>query len=188
MTGAERKMSRNGKAVLMAAALAVGAIAASPVAMAQDDVLAAARTMTPAQYAGPTTPAKAPKGIKIAVITCASVLHGCVSPADGITHAGEKLGWSVKVYDGGGTPSKQNAAILDAIEHGRRLPVTLTDARSTLELIAAIYASAFSGTRVHAGELDDRSPFYRSMAGTGAPWNEVAATDESAAGAEEAVA
>ncbi len=158
MTGAERKMSRNGKAVLMAAALAVGAIAASPVAMAQDDVLAAARTMTPAQYAGPTTPAKAPKGIKIAVITCASVLHGCVSPADGITHAGEKLGWSVKVYDGGGTPSKQNAAILDAISSGVNVIATIAIDPNLIQLSLAKAKAA--GIPVIAGSngIDTPNP------------------------------
>ena len=96
--------------------------------------------------------------------------------------------WEQAPTGTGSGHSAQFAAILDAIEHGRRLPVTLTDALATLELIAAIYASAFTGTRIHAGELDDRSPFYRSMAGTGAPWNEAAATVDSAASAQGAVA
>jgi predicted dehydrogenase len=65
----------------------------------------------------------------------------------------------------------QFEAILDAIERGDRLPVTLTDARGTLELIAGIYASAFTGGRVRAGDIDAGSPFYRSMAGSGAPWS-----------------
>ena len=64
----------------------------------------------------------------------------------------------------------QFAAILTAIEHGEPLPVTLPDARTTLELIAGIYASAFTGTRIHPGDIDNASPFYRSMAGSGAPW------------------
>jgi ribose transport system substrate-binding protein len=110
-----RKRPTFGHTALLAGALALGGVFASPAVHAQEDILAAARTMTPSEYAGPTTPAKAPKDIKIAVVTCLSVLHGCVSPADGIKHAGEKLGWTVKVYDGGGTPSKQNAAILDAV-------------------------------------------------------------------------
>jgi predicted dehydrogenase len=64
----------------------------------------------------------------------------------------------------------QFEAILRAIERGDRLPVTLTDARGTLELIAGIYASAFTGSRVRAGGIDAGSAFYRSMAGSGAPW------------------
>ena len=96
-----KKRAGVGGAVLLAAALGVGIVAASPAAMAQDDILAAARTMTPPEYAGPTTPAKAPKGIKIAVITCASVLHGCVSPADGMA-----------------ARSRERTAIAELIEHG----------------------------------------------------------------------
>jgi ABC-type sugar transport system substrate-binding protein len=137
MTGGERKFGVTGKAALIAAVLATGAIAASSVAMAQDDILAAARTMTPPEYAGPTEPAKAPAGIKIAVVTCASILHGCVSPAAGITHAGEKLGWSVKVYDGGGQPNKQNAAILDAISSGVDVIATIAIDPNLIQLSLA---------------------------------------------------
>ena len=43
-------------------------------------------------------------------------------------------------------------------------------ARRTLELLAAIYASAFTGKRVRAGDIDPTSPFYQRMDGTGAPW------------------
>jgi predicted dehydrogenase len=64
----------------------------------------------------------------------------------------------------------QFAAIADALEEGRPLPVVLSQARSTLELIAGIYASAFTGGRVSAGQLGPDSPFYASMAGSGAPW------------------
>ena len=46
-------------------------------------------------------------------------------PLVGILHAGEKLGWTVKIYDGGGTPNKQNAAILDAISSGANVIVTI---------------------------------------------------------------
>jgi hypothetical protein len=45
------------------------------------------------------------------------------------------------------------------------------DTRMTVELIAAIYASAFTGARVRRGELTLDSPFYQRMNGTGAPWN-----------------
>jgi ribose transport system substrate-binding protein len=127
--GSKRKAFAAKAAVACAMALMIGVAAtALPSAHAADDaeaLLNAARTMTPATYAGPTTPAKAPKNIKIAAITCLSVLHGCVSPTDGIRHAAEKLGWSVKVYDGGGTPNKQNAAILDAISSGADVIATI---------------------------------------------------------------
>ena len=122
-----RRTRATARATLLAltTALSVGAATTLPAKAADDPILTAARTMTPPAYAGPTTPAKAPKGIKIAVVTCLSVLHGCVSPADGIQHAAEKLGWTVKVYDGGGTPNKQNAAILDAISSGANVIATI---------------------------------------------------------------
>jgi predicted dehydrogenase len=64
----------------------------------------------------------------------------------------------------------QLTAILDAIEAGGRPPVCVADTRSTLELITAIYASAFTGRPVRSGEIGSDSPFYRRMDGPGAPW------------------
>ena len=52
----------------------------------------------------------------------------------------------------------------------RPLPVTTTDARNTLELLAAIYASSFERRPIARGEIDESSAFYTSMKGTGAPW------------------
>jgi predicted dehydrogenase len=72
------------------------------------------------------------------------------------------------------TPSghkAQFAAVLSALESGEEPPVTLPDTRLTVELIAAIYASAFTGARVRRGELGPDSPFYHRMNGEGAPWN-----------------
>ena len=65
----------------------------------------------------------------------------------------------------------QLTAIFDAIEAGGTPPVSLPDARSTLELITAIYASAFTGQPVKRGEIGPDSPFYRRMDGSGAPWS-----------------
>ena len=65
----------------------------------------------------------------------------------------------------------QLAAVLDAVESGDPPPVAVPDARATLELIAAIYASAFTGRRIGRGEIGPGSPFYERMDGTGAPWS-----------------
>jgi predicted dehydrogenase len=65
----------------------------------------------------------------------------------------------------------QFAVVLDALASGTPPPVTLPDTRLTVELIAAIYASAFTGSPVLRGELTPDSPFYHRMDGTGAPWN-----------------
>jgi predicted dehydrogenase len=64
----------------------------------------------------------------------------------------------------------QLAAVLDALDAGTPPPVSLADTRPTVELIAGIYASAFTGRPVARGELGPDSPFYRRMDGTGAPW------------------
>jgi ribose transport system substrate-binding protein len=77
-----------------------------------------ARQTTPADFQGPTEAVKAPAKLSVAAITCSSQLSGCVSPATGLQAAGKALGWNVRVYDGGGTPQKQNAAMLDALSAG----------------------------------------------------------------------
>jgi hypothetical protein len=61
--------------------------------------------------------------------------------------------------------------VLTALEEGSEPPVSLVDTRLTVELIAAIYESAFTGTRVRRGSLTANSPFYHRMNGTGPPWN-----------------
>lgn len=67
----------------------------------------------------------------------------------------------------------QVLAILDALDAGDPPPVTSADARSTLELVAALYASAFTGTPVRRGDIDADHPFATAMQGTGAPWSAV---------------
>ncbi|WP_049575179.1 Gfo/Idh/MocA family protein [Nonomuraea sp. SBT364] len=61
-------------------------------------------------------------------------------------------------------------AVLDALDDGQAPPVTSTDTRRTMEFIAALYASAFTGERVRAGQIAPGSPFALRMDGTGAPW------------------
>ncbi|GGU28489.1 Gfo/Idh/MocA family protein [Lentzea flava] len=64
----------------------------------------------------------------------------------------------------------QLAAFLDALDSDETPPVTLADTRTTMEFIAALYASAFTGTVVKAGQIGPDSPFYATMEGIGAPW------------------
>ncbi|PSK93837.1 putative dehydrogenase [Haloactinopolyspora alba] len=64
----------------------------------------------------------------------------------------------------------QLGAVLDALDDGDVPPVSTADAWSTMELIAAVYASSFTRRPVRRGEIDPDSPFYRRMDGTGAPW------------------
>ncbi|MEU7588141.1 hypothetical protein AB0A95_17795 [Micromonospora sp. NPDC049230] len=60
--------------------------------------------------------------------------------------------------------------MLDALDAGRPLPVTPADTRQTMEFVAAVYASAFTGTTIHSGQIGPDSPFATSMRGAGAPW------------------
>ena len=66
--------------------------------------------------------------------------------------------------------TSQVLAILDALDAGQPLPVSATDARATIELVAALYASAFTGKPVRRGEIGPGHPFAAAMDGTGAPW------------------
>jgi predicted dehydrogenase len=76
---------------------------------------------------------------------------------------------------GGSGHAAQFAAVIEARERGEALPVDTASARRTLELIAGIYASAFTGVRVAAGDIDAGSPFYAGMEGSGAPWRDALA-------------
>jgi len=67
----------------------------------------------------------------------------------------------------------QLTAVLDALDAGVAPPVTLADTRRTMEFVAAVYASAFTGERVHSGQLGPDDPFAGRMNGTGAPWQAV---------------
>ncbi|GIF61794.1 Gfo/Idh/MocA family protein [Asanoa iriomotensis] len=76
-----------------------------------------------------------------------------------------------------GVPSghkAQFAAVLDALTSGGRPPVTLAEARRTMRLVAAIYASAFTGRPIGAADLGPGSDFYERMQGAGPPWRIVA--------------
>ncbi|MFF3438825.1 Gfo/Idh/MocA family protein [Streptosporangium sp. NPDC002721] len=77
---------------------------------------------------------------------------------------------------GGTAPSGHQdwfSAVLDALDRGEAPPVTSQDARRTMEFIAALYASAFTGERVRAGQITAGNPFALRMDGTGAPWQRV---------------
>ena len=73
----------------------------------------------PSSWEGPATPALAPtKKLSLALISCSSSLHGCVTPLTGAAAAAEFLGWTTTMYDGGGTPTSWNKAFLDAVSSG----------------------------------------------------------------------
>ena len=90
------------------------------------------------------------------------------TPAPG--HEELKELWTSDPDAAASSHTSQVVAILDALDAGQPLPVTATQARSTIELVAALYASAFTGRPVRAGEIDATHPFAAAMDGTGAPW------------------
>ncbi len=103
--------------------------------------------------------------------------HWRVTPApghDAVAHA-----WEADVAETARTApgtvasghTAQLTAILDALDAGQAPPVSLREARDTLELVAAIYASAFTGAVVRRGDIGPGHPFYERMEGTGAPWS-----------------
>jgi ribose transport system substrate-binding protein len=136
--------------------------------------------MVPAAYSGPTTPAKAPANIKIAAITCYSILEGCVIPAEGISKAAAAIGWQSRTFDGGGTPTTQNAQILNAVSWGAKvialIAITPSAVQSGLQAAkkaGALIVSGSSGLSTPnatiappAGEIwpaFDVSPDYKSL-------------------------
>jgi predicted dehydrogenase len=59
----------------------------------------------------------------------------------------------------------QLAAVLDALDAGSPPPVSLPDTRTTMEFIAALYASAATGQPVRSGEIGPGHPFAATMNG-----------------------
>jgi predicted dehydrogenase len=64
----------------------------------------------------------------------------------------------------------QFAHVLRCLREHRPPPVTSADARRTMQLVAGVYASAFTGRPVTPAELDASSPFHARMQGTGPRW------------------
>jgi predicted dehydrogenase len=83
-----------------------------------------------------------------------------------------KAAWAEGPKGAASGHGRQLTAVLDALAAGIPPPVSLADVRPTMELIAAIYASGFTGRPVSRGDIDPGSPFYHRMDGDGAPWRE----------------
>lgn len=92
-----------------------------------------------------------------------------VTPATGHEEA-VTAAWAAEPIGRGSGHGAQLSAVLDALEAGTPPPVSMADARATMELVAACYASAFTREPVARGQLGPDSPFYHRMDGTGAPW------------------
>jgi predicted dehydrogenase len=93
------------------------------------------------------------------------------TPAPHIREQRERTAqWRTPGADVPSSHAAQLAGFLDAMEKGQRPPGSGPDARRTLELLAALYKSAFTAQPVHAGEIIARDPFYRAMHGNHPEW------------------
>ncbi|HUY49223.1 MAG TPA: sugar ABC transporter substrate-binding protein [Streptosporangiaceae bacterium] len=124
--------------------------------------------MIPSQYEGPTAPAKAPRGIKIAAITCYSILEGCVIPAEGIAKAAADIGWTERTYDGGGTPTTQNAQILNAVSWGAKVIALIAITPSAVQ--TGLAAAKKAGALIVSGSSGLSSPNPTVAAPSGDIW------------------
>jgi predicted dehydrogenase len=94
--------------------------------------------------------------------------HWRFTPAPGQEHLADV--WS----DGSPATASGHPAqyrhIIEAISSGSVLPVTLADAYPTMELAAAIYASAITGKAVRRGDITEGNPFFDRADGRLEPW------------------
>ncbi|TDC82654.1 Gfo/Idh/MocA family oxidoreductase [Micromonospora sp. KC606] len=91
-----------------------------------------------------------------------------VTPAPG--HDDVRAEWAATRSDTTSGHAGQLAAVYDALDAGAAPPVGLADTRRTMEFVAALYASAFTGERIRSGQIDHDHPFAQRMNGTGTPW------------------
>jgi predicted dehydrogenase len=78
-----------------------------------------------------------------------------------------RAAWESQPLEQGSGHSAQFLAMYDALDAGQPLPAGADSVRQTLELAAAIYASAFTGKAVQRGEIVPGHPFYNGMDGDG---------------------
>jgi len=105
------RRSRQGGAlltgVLLSFAALAGGCAAAPPALAQEE------------FHGPAEPAKAPKGVKLAIVSCSATLKRCQIPAEAAVEAAKALGWEAAIFDGRANP-KLRRALCSTPSHGAR--------------------------------------------------------------------
>lgn len=116
-------------------------------------LLEKATEVTPSEYEGPTEPAPATPGTKIAAISCAQTLQGCVNIAEGIEEAAKVAGITAKTFDGQGETTVQNKQILNAISWGADAiileaidPSTVQTGLAAAEKAGVVIGAAVNGT------------------------------------------
>jgi predicted dehydrogenase len=79
-------------------------------------------------------------------------------------------GWTAPDRSVGSSHAAQLTYVLDALERGERPPTSGRAGRATLELITALYRSAFTGAPVLRGEIGPSDPFYHRLHGDVPGW------------------
>lgn len=140
-------------------------------------------------FEGPDEKAKAPRGIKVALVPAQASLSGCIVPCEAIEKIGERYEWNVQTFDGKGTPDEQNTSIMNAVAWEADVIITISlDARSVQQGIQAAndvgipIVSGSNGTddpnprlNLEEGLLDfafDVGPDYYALGETMAEWME----------------
>ncbi|WP_110943965.1 Gfo/Idh/MocA family protein [Streptomyces niger] len=78
--------------------------------------------------------------------------------------------WRSPAADVPSSHAAQLDGFLDAMAKGVRPPGSGVAARRTLEFLAALYKSAFTGQPVRAGEIGPEDPYYHAMHGNHPDW------------------
>lgn len=109
-------------------------------------------------FEGPAEKAKAPRGIKVALVPAQASLSGCIVPCEAIEEIGERYEWDVQTFDGKGTPDEQNTSIMNAVAWEADIIITVSlDARSVQQ---GIQAANDAGIPIVSGSngTDDPNP------------------------------
>lgn len=89
------------------------------------------------------------------------------TPAPGAPEEDLLRAWQSFPPDVGSTHAAQLAALVANLDAGTRPLTSGADSRRTLELLSAIYKSAFTGEVVRAGSIQPGDPFYAAVHGGG---------------------
>jgi ABC-type sugar transport system substrate-binding protein len=143
-----------------------------------EEKLEAAKETEPNHWEGPTDPVTPPKKFKVAGVSCASVLEGCLTPLEGAEDAAKELGWEFEIYDGEGDPTVQAKRIQQAIQKGADAIIlaavegnSVKSALQEAEQAGIIIISTTNGTAPgEQGYAVDTSPNVTAIGNAVADW------------------
>jgi predicted dehydrogenase len=92
------------------------------------------------------------------------------TPAPHVRDQDRIASWTQVPDDTRSSHTAQLPYMLDAMERGERPPLSGRQGRETLELVTALYRSAFTGLPVRRGDIGPDDPFYHHMHGEASPW------------------